>query len=105
MLYNKIKKSCAKVVKPRFMLPLLGLLALLDITFFTTSLAAVDELSGVMEAVKTNFGAGSTFVKLLYVAEIFAGGYAWHKTKSPAAVIGIVVLAVFMNYALGHWIG
>lgn len=66
--------------------------------------AAGDELADVMASVKLNFGSGSTFIKLMYAAEIVAGGYAWHKTKHPSAVIGIVVLALFMTFALNHWV-
>lgn len=104
MLYSKMmNKFYVKVLRLRYAL-LLSLFAIFGMVFTDVVLAA-DELLGVIDPVKTNFGTGSTFVKLLYVAEIIAGGYAWHKTKSPAAIIGIVVLAIFMTYALGHWLG
>ena len=72
---------------------------------YSISAFAADELAGVMGEVRANFGKDSTAVKLLYGAEIIAGGYAWHKTKNPAAVTGVVVLSLFMNYALNKWIG
>jgi type IV conjugative transfer system pilin TraA len=73
--------------------------------FYSGSAFAVDQLAGVMDEVKANFGKDSTAVKLLYGAEIIAGGYMWHKTKNPMAVTGVVILSLFMNYALGKWIG
>ena len=74
-------------------------------TFYSELSFAADQLAGVMDEVRSNFGKDSTAVKLLYGAEIIAGGYTWHKTKNPAAVTGVVVLSLFMNYALGKWIG
>ncbi len=85
------------------MLPVVGTFALMGLSFSTTAFGA-DELLAVMTSVKENFGAGSTFIKIMYLAEIIVGGYTWHKTKNPAAVIGIVVLALFVNFALGHWV-
>jgi type IV conjugative transfer system pilin TraA len=73
--------------------------------FYSELSFAADQLAGVMDEVRSNFGKDSTAVKLLYGAEIIAGGYTWHKTKNPAAVTGVVVLSLFMNYALGKWIG
>jgi len=70
----------------------------------TCAFADGDELSSIMGSARDNFGSGSTFIKLLYASEIIAGGYAWHKTKHPSAVIGIVILAVFMTFALKHWV-
>jgi hypothetical protein len=93
-------------LKNRWLNPALIIFASLGFLSFSysTSIFAVDELVGVMTSVNENFGAGSAFIKLLYAAEIIAGGYAWHKTKHPSAVIGIVVLALFMTFALGHWV-
>lgn len=97
-------KNCAKRALTNQGLNIfLVLLAAVSVLCSNTVLAA-DELSGVMTSVKENFGSGSTFIKLLYGAEIIAGGYAWHKTKHPSAVIGIVILTLFMTYALGHWV-
>jgi len=72
--------------------------------FYSLSVFAADELATVMASAKENFGADSSFLKLMYGAEVIAGGYAWHKTKHPSAVIGIVVLAMFMTFALGHFV-
>jgi hypothetical protein len=100
MQYKNIK------LKNRWLNPVLVFFTFLGILGFSysTSIFAVDELVGVMTSVKENFGAGSAFLKLLYAAEIIAGGYAWHKTKHPSAVIGIVILALFMTFALSHWV-
>lgn len=81
-----------------------SVLAIAGICYAGSVFAAGDELAEVMTSVKSNFGSDSTFIKLMYVAEIIAGGYAWHKTKHPSAVIGIVVLALFMTFALQHWV-
>ena len=108
MQYKNIKHYGNKILKNRWLShsPALVFLAFLGVVGFSysTSVFATDELAGVMDSVKANFGAGSAFIKLLYAAEIIAGGYAWHKTKHPSAVIGIVILALFMTFALGHWV-
>lgn len=92
--YNTKGKCLSSIL---FFLAIIGCLS-------CNSILAADELSGIMTSARENFGAGSTFIKLLYGAEIIAGGYAWHKTKHPSAVIGIVILTLFMTYALGHWV-
>lgn len=102
MFNHKIKKICTAVLRSPYMLPAVGTFAL-GLGFSTTAFG-VDELSGVMTSVKDNFGADSAFIKIMYIAEIIVGGYTWHKTKSPAAIIGIVVLAIFVNFAFNHWI-
>lgn len=66
--------------------------------------ADADDLSGVMTSVKSDFGTGSTFIKLLYLAEIIACVYGYHKTKNIAILMGIVVVSLFLNFALGHWV-
>lgn len=71
---------------------------------YSASIFAADELATVMASAKENFGADSSFIKLLYGVEVIAGGYAWHKTKHPSAVIGIVVLALFMTFALKQFV-
>ena len=76
---------------------------LIFLVFYSVSIFAADELATVMAGAKENFGVDSSFTKLMYAAEIIAGGYAWHKTKHPSAIIGIVVLAMFMTFALGHF--
>lgn len=103
MQYKKIKHCSNSVLKSQQFSSVLVLLTIFAV-LCSDSVFAADELSGVMTSVKENFGAGSTFIKLLYGAEIVAGGYAWHKTKHPSAVIGIVILTLFMTYALGHWV-
>ena len=103
MRYKNIKHYGNELLKSKWR-PSLVFLAFLGVLGFSYSVFAADELAGVMASVKENFGAGSAFLKLLYAAEIIAGGYAWHKTKHPSAVIGIVVLALFMTFALSHWV-
>ena len=72
--------------------------------FYSAMAFAEDDLSGVMESVKSDFGSGSTFIKLLYLAEIIACVYGYHKTKNVALLAGIVVVSLFLNFALGHWV-
>lgn len=63
-----------------------------------------DNLQGVMESVKGTFGIDSSFVKLLYLLEIVAGVYTYHKTKNIAAMLGIIFVSTFLTYALPHWV-
>jgi hypothetical protein len=102
MQYKSIKRRSNTALKNKWFKPILGFLVFLG--FFCSGSAFADELKGVMDSVKENFGTDSTFIKLLYAAEIVAGGYAWHKTKHPSAVIGIVILTLFMTFALTHWV-
>lgn len=103
MHQKNVKHYCNVVLKNRWFTPVLGFLIFSGF-FCPISVFAADELAAVMDSVKANFGTGSTFIKLMYAAEIIAGGYAWHKTKHPSAVIGIVILALFMTFALTHWV-
>lgn len=66
--------------------------------------APIDDLSGVMDSVSKTFGLDSTFMKLLYLLEIIVGIYTYHKTKNFAALLGIIFISVFANYALPHWV-
>jgi len=103
MFSHKIKKVCPVVLKSSYMLPVIGVFALMGLGFSTAAFG-VDHLATVMTSVKENFGADSTFIKIMYLAEIIVGGYTWHKTKNPAAVIGIVILAIFVNFAITKWV-
>ena len=108
MQYKNIKHYSNLVLKNRWFNPIFWFFVVLGF-FCSASVFAVDvakdELTDVMTSAKLNFGAGSTVIKLMYLAEIIAGAYAWHKTKHPSAVIGIVVLALFTTFAMGHWVG
>jgi hypothetical protein len=106
MQYKNIKHYCNGVLKNKWFKSTSIFFVVLGWFCFSysSSVFAADELAGVMVSVKENFGSGSAFLKLLYAAEIIAGGYAWHKTKHPSAVIGIVILALFMTFALSHWV-
>lgn len=63
-----------------------------------------DDLKGVMGSVKSTFGVDSTFMKLLYLAEIIVSVYTYHKTKNFAVLLGIIFISVFVNYAIPHWV-
>ncbi|CAL7962430.1 Pilin (modular protein) [Gammaproteobacteria bacterium] len=94
-----VKNYCGSVLKNKKLI-----LVFFTLVWLSNSVFAADELSSILTSAKENFGSDSTFIKLLYAAEIIAGGYAWHKTKHPSAVIGIVVLALFITFALKHWV-
>jgi len=104
MSLKTIKRCFSSASKNTRSKSIFSLLILFSACYAASIFAAGDELLDVMASAKANFGAGSTFIKLMYGAEIVAGGYAWHKTKHPSAVIGIVVLALFMTFALNHWV-
>ena len=103
MLLKTIKRCCCSTSSNTWIKFIFKFLILSSVCY-AASIFAADELQGVLESAKSNFGTNSTFIKLMYGAEIIAGGYAWHKTKHPSAVIGIVVLALFMTFALNHWV-
>ena len=103
MQYKNIKHYFRNIQKNKRLNIAISFLLLFGV-LCTASIFAADELATVMATAKENFGADSSFIKLLYGAEVVAGGYAWHKTKHPSAVIGIVVLTMFMTFALKHWV-
>ena len=74
-------------------------------TFYSLSVFAeeADKLIPVLASATKNFGTGSTFMKLFLGTDIVAAGYAWHKTKHPAALIGPAVLALFVAFAQQLW--
>lgn len=81
-----------------------AILTLICCSYPFTAFADGDELSGVMTSVKSNFGTDSTFIKLLYLAEVIVGVYTYHKTKNIPVLLGIVIVSLFLNFALGHWV-
>jgi type IV conjugative transfer system pilin TraA len=58
-----------------------------------------DLLPGVKADVNTNFGLGSTFMWLVYFAEVILGAVAYVKTKNYWVLIPIVVLIIFTTVA------
>ena len=102
--FKNMARACGITLTNPWLIAFLIFLVLLGLVYSMPTFAA-DELEGVMKEVKLNFGKDSTAVKLLCAAEIIVGGYTWHKTKNPAAVTGVVILSLFMNYALGKWVG
>ena len=102
-MYHKTKHYFRNIPKNKRLNTAIIFLLLFG-AFYSASIFAADELATVMGAAKDNFGADSSFLKLMYGAEVIAGGYAWHKTKHPSAVIGIVVLAMFMTFALKQFV-
>lgn len=92
-----------KFLKNRSLKVILNCFAFAGICY-SLSVLASDDLSGVMESVKSDFGESSTFIKLLYLLEIIVGVYTYHKTKNIAAMLGIVIISIFMTYALSHWV-
>lgn len=87
----------------RFMKPLLILTGLFCLLGSGLALAASDELSDLSATMSANFGAGSTFMHLLYGLEVVSAGYSYFRTKNIAILGGVVILALFTNFALGHW--
>ncbi len=62
-----------------------------------------DVLEGISNSVSGTFGSGSTFIKLLYMGEIFASAVVYVKTKNLLVLAGIVILSLFLNFALQHF--
>ena len=70
-----------------------------------TSFAANDDpLSALLPTAKNAFGADSTFIHLMYLAEVIVCAYAYHKTKNFGALLGIFVLPIVTSFALNHWV-
>ena len=72
--------------------------------FYTTSAFAEDLLGGALDDIKTNFGLGSVFIKVLYLMEIYYGWRKWRETHNPFAVGSIVLVALALNYAISTWV-
>ena len=72
--------------------------------FYSLPAEAADDLSNVMTSVQSDFGTGSTFIKIMYLLEIIAAVYGYHKTKNIGVLAGIVIISIFLNFALGHWV-
>jgi len=96
-MYSKILK---KITNKLILWFIVGLNFLFSLPAFADS----DDLSDVMSSVKSDFGTNSTFIKLLYLLEIIAAVYGYHKSKNIGVLIGIVVISIFINFALGHWV-
>ena len=77
-----------------------GLLGLMAFAMIHTSYAAApdpstDPLAAVGKKVSDAFGAGSTFMWILMIAEVVAGVIAYIKTKNMMVLIGIVIVFMF----------
>ena len=74
-------------------------------SIFVTNVAhaAIDPSKDLLSADKgditNNFGAGSTFMYIIYLIEIIAGVAAYIKTKNLLTLIGIVVVLIFTTVA------
>jgi type IV conjugative transfer system pilin TraA len=100
---RSFKKINTLIIKFKSM-PATMLCLILGYFYSISAYADSDELSGVMSSVKSNFGTDSTFIHLLYLAEVVVGVYTYHKTKNIPVLLGIVIISLFLNYALGHWV-
>ncbi|EKE00612.1 MAG: hypothetical protein ACD_21C00314G0001 [uncultured bacterium] len=72
--------------------------------FYSTSVFAEDLLSAALPDIKANFGLGSVFIKGLYLLEIYYGWRKWRETHNVWAVGGILLVALYMTYAIGKWV-
>lgn len=77
---------------------------ILNLFYTLPASAATDDLSNVMTSVQSDFGTGSTFIKIMYLLEIIVAVYGYHKSKNIGVLVGIVVISIFLNFALGHWV-
>ena len=94
-------RSLQFYVYARQILPFLIVGFLISLVFCPTSHAAgVNHLSGLKDDVGATFGAGSDMQYYILLFEGIAGAYAYSKTKSIAALVGVPVLMVFTHYAL-----
>ena len=94
-------KSYKSLVVAKYLPAMTGLVFALA----TSVVFADDDLSGALTAIKTNFGIGSVFIKALYLIEIYYGWQRWKETHNPLAVGGIVLIAMYLTYAIGKWVG
>lgn len=93
IFYNSVKKR------------LHGFSCLIAGIFYSiTSFADDDPLSSLLPTAKSAFGADSTFIHLMYLAEVIVCAYAYHKTKNFGALLGIFVLPIVTSFALNHWV-
>ena len=74
------------------------------VVFYSTSVFAEDLLSTALPDIKANFGLGSVFIKGLYLLEIYYGWRKWRETHNVWAVGGILLVALYMTYAIGKWV-
>lgn len=82
-------------------LPFLALGFLVSMLLSPASYAiGVNHLSGLKDDVGATFGAGSDMQYYILLFEGIAGAYAYTKTKSYAALVGVPVLMAFTHYAL-----
>jgi type IV conjugative transfer system pilin TraA len=75
-------------------------------SIFVTNIAhaaTIDPSKDVLAADKSditnNFGAGSTFMYIIYLIEIIVAAVTYNKTRNMLALTGIIVLMIFINVA------
>lgn len=99
---TKINNSSIQLyVYCRQILPFLILGLIISMVISPTSYAAgVNHLDGLKDDVGATFGAGSDMQYYILLFEGIAGAYAYSKTKSYAALVGVPVLMMFTHFAL-----
>ncbi|MCF6808566.1 hypothetical protein L3V79_09210 [Thiotrichales bacterium 19S9-12] len=60
----------------------------------------VDYLDGAADAVSATFGKDSNFIKIVYIGEVIVAIVTYITTKKIYALLGIVVLMLFVNFFL-----
>ena len=110
MFLKKIKnKYCDLSVKlyhskfTSFISKAIGIYSLISLLHVGQAIAD-DDLSGVKTSMQGDFGKDSTFVGAMYLVEIVMAGVTYIKSKNMMALIGVVLLSIFVNWAMGKYV-
>jgi len=82
----------------------IGTIFFLCLFYLKPVFADGDPLSGLMTTLQATFGTSSTFVHVLYLAEVVTGIVGFIKSKHPYSFVGIVLVTLFMTFALNTWV-
>lgn len=66
--------------------------------------ADTDQLGAAFDSINGSFGLKSTFMKIVYLMEIYYGWHKWRQTGNPWSAAGIVGVAIFFTYAINKWV-
>jgi len=103
IISKQASKVCTFLKKPFVFLT--QTIPLLLLSHGVLAAEAEDLAADLKPALLSNFGADSTVMVVVYIIEIFSAFGAWWKTKSFGAFIGVVVVSLFANAAISHFVG
>lgn len=103
---NKIQDLSVKIYHSKtasILSKVIGIYSLVSMLHMGQALAT-DDLSSAKTTLNDDFGKDSTFIGIVYLVEIIVAAVTYIKSKNMMALIGVVVISIFINFGFGHFV-